>query len=149
MFGSSRKKRFKSAKVDTLIGQSAELQGNVVYSGGLHVDGKIRGNVVAEDDSGSILIVSERGLVEGEIHVPNVVLNGTVEGDVHACERLELARHAVVNGNVYYSLLEMAMGAEINGNMVHREKQEKRLLEHKTDEREAVSGDDQAAAAET
>ena len=130
MFG-SRRKKFKSAKVDTLIGQNAEMQGNVVYKGGLHVDGKVKGNVMADDESDSMLILSERGVIEGEIRVPNVLLNGEVNGDVHACERVELARHARVNGNVYYNLLEMAMGAEINGNMVHRKRQEKKLLEHK------------------
>jgi len=131
MFGGSGNK-FKSARVDTLVGHNAEVHGDIVYQGGLHVDGKVKGNVVAEDESGSMLILSERGVIEGEIRVPNVLLNGEVNGDVHACERVELARHARVNGNVYYNLLEMAMGAEINGNMVHRKKQEKKLLEHQT-----------------
>lgn len=127
--------KFKSAKVDTLIGHNTELQGNIVYKGGLHVDGTIVGDVVAEDDSGALLILSERGRVEGDVRVPNVLLNGEVVGDVHSAERIELAGHAKVNGNVYYNLLEMTMGAQINGNMVHKKKQEKRLLEHKNDER--------------
>jgi len=130
MWGGSGNK-FKSAKVDTLIGNSAEVEGDIIYKGGLHVDGKVKGNILADDDSDSMLILSERGVIEGEIRVPNVLVNGEVNGDVHACERVELARHAKVNGNVYYNLLEMAMGAEINGNMVHRKRHEKRLLEHK------------------
>ena len=140
MFGGSGNK-FKSAKVDTLIGRSAEVQGDVIYKGGLHIDGKVCGNVIADDESDSILILSERGEIEGEIRVPNVLLNGAVTGDVHACERIELARHARVDGNVYYNLLEMVMGAEINGNMVHRKKQEKRLLEHKADDAAPVPAD--------
>ncbi len=129
MWGGSGSK-FKSAKVDTLIGHNAEVKGDFHYQGGLHVDGRITGNVVADDDSESILILSERGCIEGEIRVPNVLVNGEVIGDVHACERVELARRAKVNGNVYYNLLEMAMGAQINGNMIHRKKEDPRLLEH-------------------
>lgn len=117
MFGKSNKSR--SAKIDTLIGQNTEVKGDVVFRGGLHVDGTIRGNVYAESDSGSVMSVSERGLVEGEIRVPNVVLNGSVVGDVYATEHIELAAQARVTGNVYYRLIEMARGAEVNGNLVH------------------------------
>ena len=73
MFGGGGNK-FKSAKVDTLIGNSAEVEGDVIYKGGLHVDGKVKGNVLADDDSDSMLILSERGVIEGEIRVPNVLL---------------------------------------------------------------------------
>ena len=64
--------------------------------------------------------MSERGTIEGEVKVPNVVINGTIIGDVHASGHVELAAQAKVHGNVYYSLIEMAMGAEVNGNLVHR-----------------------------
>jgi len=67
-----------------------------------------------------VLTVSEKGRIEGDVQVPNLELNGAVEGDVHASERVELASHAKVTGNVYYNLIEMAMGAEVNGNLVHR-----------------------------
>ncbi|UCE89827.1 MAG: polymer-forming cytoskeletal protein [Pseudomonadota bacterium] len=110
----------QSAKIDTLIGQNTEVRGDIVFSGGLHVDGIVRGNVIAEEGSGSLLTLSERGQIEGDVKVPNVVLNGTIVGDVHAPGHIELAAQARVNGNVYYSLIEMAMGAEVNGNLVHR-----------------------------
>jgi cytoskeletal protein CcmA (bactofilin family) len=110
----------KSTKIDTLIGQNSELHGDVIFSGGLHVDGVIKGNVYAEGDSGSILSVSERGLIEGEVRVPNIVLNGSVKGDVHAADHIELAEKARVTGNVYYKLIEMVRGSEVNGNLVHR-----------------------------
>ena len=139
MFGGGGNK-FKSAKVDTLIGQSAVIEGDVVYQGGLHIDGTVKGNVLADDESQSMLILSERGCVEGEIRVPNVLLNGQVNGDVYACERVEIARHAKVDGNVYYNLLEMAMGAQINGHLLHRKKEEQRLLEHKgEDDKDAAA----------
>lgn len=124
MFNMGNKKkpvpRGKSTKIDTLIGQNSELHGDVIFSGGLHVDGVIKGNIYAESDSGSILSVSERGLIEGEVRVPNIVLNGSVKGDVHAAEHVELAENARVTGNVYYKLIEMVRGAEVNGNLVHR-----------------------------
>lgn len=131
MWGSNNS-RSKSAKVETLIGENTELVGNVHFSGGLHLDGVVKGNVIAEDDTHSVAIVSERGFIEGDVRVPRLLLNGRVNGDVYASERVELHRHARVNGNVYYNMLEMAMGAEINGNLVHRKPGEKRLLEDKS-----------------
>ncbi|PKM46716.1 MAG: cell shape determination protein CcmA [Gammaproteobacteria bacterium HGW-Gammaproteobacteria-1] len=119
MFGKT-KSTTKSAKIDTLIGQNTEIRGDVVFSGGLHVDGTLKGNVIADQDSGSVLSVSERGLVEGDVRVPNVVLNGCVVGDVYASNHIELAPQARVKGNVYYKIIEMARGAEVNGNLVHR-----------------------------
>jgi cytoskeletal protein CcmA (bactofilin family) len=117
MFGN--RKRIRTTKIDTLIGHNSEMLGDVRFSGGLHVDGTIKGNVVAEEDASSVLTLSESGTIEGEVRVPNVVLNGTVIGDVHARQHIELASNARITGNVYYSLIEMAMGAEVNGNLVH------------------------------
>lgn len=122
MWGSSKNKRAKgSAKIDSLIGQNTEVRGDVVFSGGLHIDGTVKGNVLAQEEgAASVLTLSERGRIEGEVRVPSVVLNGTVVGDVHASEHIELATEARVTGNVYYALIEMAMGAEVNGSLVHR-----------------------------
>ena len=114
-----RRKKIKASRIDSLIGRQTELTGDVRFSGGLHVDGTVRGNVTADEESRSVLTLSEHGTIEGEVKVPNIVLNGSVIGDVHARERIELASNARVTGNVYYSLIEMAMGAEVNGNLVH------------------------------
>lgn len=114
-----RSKKPKSMNIETLIGQNTEVQGDIRFSGGLHIDGIIKGNVVAEEGSASVLRLSEHGRIEGEVRVPTITLNGTVNGDVHASQAVELASHARVNGNVYYQLIEMAMGAEVNGNLVH------------------------------
>lgn len=113
-------KKSGTAKIDTLIGQNTEIIGDVRFKGGLHVDGIIRGNVIAGEDTDAMLMVSEHGRIEGEVRVPNVVLNGSVTGDVYVAERIELATQAKVTGNVYYNLIEMAMGAEVNGNLVHQ-----------------------------
>lgn len=119
MWGNN-KKPSRTAQIDSLIGQNTEIRGDVIFSGGLHVDGSIKGSVIAEEGEDSLLTLSERGTIEGEVKVPNVVVNGTVIGDVHAPGHVELAAHARVHGNVYYSLIEMAMGAEVNGNLVHK-----------------------------
>ncbi|HHJ80760.1 MAG TPA: polymer-forming cytoskeletal protein [Candidatus Tenderia electrophaga] len=115
----SSKKRKSSAKIDSLIGQNTLLCGDVEFSGGFHVDGKLKGCVRSVDPE-SILTLSDQGVIEGDVHVPNIILNGTVIGDVYASERVELASNAKVIGNVYYNLIEMAMGAEVNGNLVHQ-----------------------------
>lgn len=126
------KSKTKATKIETLIGNSIEVRGDLIFSGGLHVDGKIVGNVIAEDGSDSMLVLSDHGSIEGEVRVPYVVLNGEVIGDVYAAERVELSGRAQVSGNVFYNLLEMAMGAEVNGSLVHC-KNEKKLLEYQED----------------
>ena len=117
MWGS--KKKSGSAKIDTLVGRQTVITGDVNFRGGLHIEGTIRGNVTSDSDNKSVLVLSEHGIIEGDVYVPNLVLNGTVQGDVHATERVELVMQAKVKGNVYYNLLEMAIGAEVNGNLVH------------------------------
>lgn len=117
----ARRRRFKAPKVSTVIGQGTVITGDVAFAGGLHLDGSIKGKVNGEADSRSTLTVSEQGAVEGDVWVENLILNGAVIGDVHASERVELATNARVSGTVYYRLLEMAMGAEVNGQLVHTE----------------------------
>ena len=119
MWGQNKKPK-QTAHIDSLIGQNTEIHGDVIFSGGLHVDGMVKGSVIAEKGQDSVLTLSERGTIEGEVKVPNVVVNGSVIGDVHATGHVELAAHARVHGNVYYSLIEMAMGAEVNGKLMHQ-----------------------------
>ena len=118
MFG--RKKGFSAARIDTLVGQGTVINGDLVFAGGLHVDGTIKGNVVAEQGSTAILILSEFGCIEGEVKVPNMVLNGEIVGDVYGSTRVELAPKSRIKGSVYYNLIEMAIGAEVNGGLVHQ-----------------------------
>jgi cytoskeletal protein CcmA (bactofilin family) len=122
------RKRFKAPKVSTVVGSGTEITGDLNFSGGLHLDGKIVGNVSGVDGSASTITVSEQGVVEGDVRVDSLILNGTVVGDVYANERVELASAARVTGTVYYRLLEMAMGAEVNGQLVHTEEKEPRML---------------------
>ncbi|HEY4369942.1 MAG TPA: polymer-forming cytoskeletal protein [Steroidobacteraceae bacterium] len=113
------KSKSKPQRIDTLIGASTRIIGDVQFSGGFHVDGHIKGNVDASAESGATLSVSDTGVIEGSVAVPNVVLNGTVRGDILAHDRVELGATARVTGNVYYGLIEMEMGAEINGKLIH------------------------------
>lgn len=117
------RKKYKISDVETVIGQKTIMHGDVLFSGGLHVDGAIKGNVIADDDADAVLILGERGNIEGEVKVPHVVLNGSVTGDVHATTSVELSSRARVNGSVFYKVIEMAMGAEVNGNLVHLEEE--------------------------
>jgi len=138
------KPKTKASKIETLIGNTIEVRGDLIFRGGLHVDGKIVGNVIAEDGTDSMLILSDHGSIEGEVRAPFVVLNGEVIGDVYAAERVELSNRAQVNGNVFYNLLEMAMGAEVNGSLVHC-KNEKKLLEHQQDNGSLSESEDSAS----
>jgi len=115
----NRNRKQKTTRIDTLIGQHTEVTGNVKFAGGLRVDGTIKGNVYADSDDRSMLSLSEQGTIEGEVNVPFVVINGVVVGDVHGSEHVELQSKARVAGNVYYNLIEMAIGAEVNGKLVH------------------------------
>ncbi len=119
----NKKKQNTSGKIDSLIGANTQVQGDVAFQGGLHIDGRVVGNVIAEDVD-STLILSSQGHIEGDVHVAHVMLNGTVKGNVYSTESVELASEAHVEGNVFYNLLEMEMGAEVNGNLVHQSKSE-------------------------
>jgi len=116
------------SNIDTLVGQNTEVVGDVTFLQGLHVDGVIKGNVEAPAGSDAFLTLSENGRVEGDVHVPNIILNGEVQGDVYASGRIELASKARIMGTVYYNLLEMAMGAEVNWNLVHQVEQQRPKL---------------------
>lgn len=135
MFGAKDNHQKSGGSVDTLIGRQTEIHGDVRFAGGLHLDGTIKGKVVA-DGNDAVLSIAETGRVEGDVRVPNLVLNGVVEGDVHATQRLSLSGRGRVNGNVYYKLIEMSSGATINGQMVH-ESREQAALTH--DKRKVVS----------
>ena len=121
MLGKKKQKpRRPAGHFDTLVSSRTTVKGDVHFSGGLHVDGTIRGRVVAEEGGDAVLRLSEVGAVEGDIVAPHVIVNGTVHGDVYASTHLELAEKASIHGNVYYNLIEMAMGASVNGSLVHQ-----------------------------
>jgi cytoskeletal protein CcmA (bactofilin family) len=111
----------RAPRIDTLLGKAARVQGDVDFEGGLHLDGQIQGAVRSDDAPDSSLSVSESGSIQGPVRVPNVVLNGTVRGDIHARERVVLGATARVEGNVYYGVIEMTLGAQIIGKLIRLE----------------------------
>lgn len=104
--------------IDTLIGAKTDIKGDITFSGGLRIDGKIRGNITAKGDANSTLVLSENAQVIGNVTVPHVISNGSIKGNVRASERIELQSKADISGDVYYKVIEMALGAVINGNLV-------------------------------
>ena len=120
MFGDKKSARGGNGHaVETLVGPHAVIRGDVVFTGGLYVEGAIHGKVCAEDGAKAVLTIADNGLVEGEVHAPCVVINGRMVGDIHASERIELAANARVQGNVFYKVIEMAAGAMITGRLIH------------------------------
>jgi cytoskeletal protein CcmA (bactofilin family) len=107
----------KQARIDTLIGKASRVHGDLEFAGGLHLDGSIAGNVRADPSEGSSLSISETGSIEGNVEAVNVMLNGTVRGDIVARERIVLGATAKVQGNVYYGVIEMTLGAQIMGKL--------------------------------
>lgn len=115
------KKAFQgSSNSTTLISKATEITGDIHFSGALEIEGKVFGNIYAADDSAAEVRIRESGLVKGEIQSPLVIINGMVEGDVYSSNHLELAAKGRVQGNVYYHLIEMVMGSEVNGSLCHR-----------------------------
>jgi cytoskeletal protein CcmA (bactofilin family) len=119
MFGKSEEGPKVSGPAHTLVSRSTEIVGDIHFSGELIIEGKVKGNIYAEDDSEALIRVAEKGAVEGEICVPSAIINGLVQGDVRSTKHVELAAKATVVGNVYYNLIEMVMGSEVNGNLMH------------------------------
>jgi cytoskeletal protein CcmA (bactofilin family) len=116
------KKREKDVvgPIDTLIGKNASVQGHIEFFGGLHIDGRVIGNVTAASGAEASLSISEDGVIEGSVEARNVVLNGRVNGDILATDRVMLGAKARVRGDVHYGVIEMAHGAEISGKLVPR-----------------------------
>ena len=119
MLNRKRSERAPTSHGTSLIARGTLIEGDVRFSGALHLDGQIVGKVLAEE-AGAVFTLSENGHVQGEIRVPHAIINGHVRGDIHATERLELAPEARVVGDVHYHTLEMAAGAQVNGRISHQ-----------------------------
>lgn len=115
MFGNKSKPQ---NRIDSLIGADTVVEGNIQFAGGLRIDGRVRGNVVAGDEHG-MLVISEQAVVDGEVRVRHVVVNGVINGPVYAAESLELQPKAKVTGDVHYKKLEMQLGALVQGRLAY------------------------------
>jgi cytoskeletal protein CcmA (bactofilin family) len=115
MFGNKPPK--PDSRIDTLIGALTRVDGNIQFSGGLRVDGTVKGNISAQDNG--TIVVSEEAVVEGEIRVAHAVINGKVVGPIHGSESVELQAKSSVTGDVHYKSLEVHLGAIVQGRLVH------------------------------
>lgn len=111
--------RKTKSTIDSLIGISTKIEGNVHFKGGLRIDGHVKGNVIADADEDSMLVISEHAKVEGEVRVAHLVVNGEIVGTVNSSELLELQPRARITGDVYYKALEMHGGALVSGKLTH------------------------------
>ncbi len=136
----------KIAKGVTLVAANTTITGDVKFDDQLYINGHVEGNVIAEDGTEATVVVSEEGSVSGEIRVPNVVVTGRVEGNVYATARMELAAKAQVKGNVYYVLIEMQLGAMVDGQLVHDETMSSAAAKPNV---HAFPGEDQESASST
>lgn len=118
MLGSKKTPLSVSGKT-TLVSSDTVIVGDVRFSGVLDIEGLVQGSITAQPGKEALVRIIDKGRVEGEIRAPSVVINGEVEGNVYSTRQLELAAKARVQGNVFYSLVEMAAGAEVNGSLTH------------------------------
>jgi cytoskeletal protein CcmA (bactofilin family) len=116
-----RRKPKPQKRIDSLIGAGTTVRGDVVFSGGLRIDGTVEGNVTTADGQTGTLVVSEQARIRGKVSVSHVVVNGAVEGPILARDYLELQAKARVDGDVTYRSLEMQVGAVVEGRLDHAE----------------------------
>ncbi len=110
-------------KVDkgvTLIAAHTEIIGDVKFTDQLYISGRVVGNVLA-DNANATVVISDDGCVQGEVRVPNIVINGLIQGNVYAGNKVELAGRARVEGDVHYRMIEMQLGALVDGQLMHEE----------------------------
>jgi len=119
MFGDKSSK--PQNRIDCLIGAGTVIEGSITFTGGLRIDGKVRGNVSAAADKPGTLVLSEQAQIDGEIHVAHAVINGVVTGPIHATEYIELRAKANVTGDVHYKTLEVQPGAVVQGRLMHQD----------------------------
>ena len=118
-------------RIDSLIGAGTRIEGNVHFTGGLRLDGEIKGNVIAEPGKPGTLVLSEQARVDGEVKVTHLVVNGTIVGPVNASDYLELQSKAKVIGDVHYKSLEIQLGAIVEGRLIHLAEAEDKVVAFK------------------
>ena len=126
-----RKSRPPQKRIDSLIGAGTVVQGNVMFAGGLRIDGAVDGKVATADNAQGTLVISEHARIDGEVKVSHIVINGSVSGPVTANDYLELQAKARVNGDVVYRALEMHVGAVVKGKLMHAEPETASIVELK------------------
>lgn len=118
MFGKKNKRTIEVTKLSSLIADNLHIVGDVLFSGGLRVDGKVDGNVIGKKGEKSLVVLSEKGCIVGRVCAYDAVVNGTISGDLEVEHFLELQPGAKVSGNISYRQLQMECGATVDGKLV-------------------------------
>lgn len=113
----------------TLISRATKVVGDLHFTGELQLEGKVTGNIIAEDEKDAKVVIADTGVVEGEIRAPVVIVNGKVLGNIYSSKHLELAAKGNVTGTVHYHSIEMVKGAQVNGSMINKHQQPASALE--------------------
>jgi cytoskeletal protein CcmA (bactofilin family) len=119
MFKNIEAVKTNASSVPTLISNGTEILGDIHFDGELIVEGRVKGSIHALEDSSAVIRIADKGVVEGNIRVPSAVINGLVQGDVFCGKHIELASKAIVVGDLHYNLIEMVLGSEVNGKLMH------------------------------
>jgi cytoskeletal protein CcmA (bactofilin family) len=117
MFRRKRGISIEVTKLSSLISHTMAVEGDVIFSGGLRIDGHVKGNVISEDDGHGLLVLSDKGSIAGGVKVYDAVINGSIQGDVEVEHFLELQANACVSGNISYRQLQMDCGASVDGKL--------------------------------
>ena len=113
----------------TLISRATKVTGDIYFTGELQLEGKVTGNIIAEDEKDAKVVIADTGVVEGEIRAPIVIVNGKVLGNIYSGKHLELAAKGNVTGTVHYHSIEMVKGAQVNGSMINKQQESASVLE--------------------
>lgn len=119
MFKNVEVVKTNTSTVPTLISNGTEILGDIHFDGELIIEGRVKGSIHALEDSLAVIRIADKGVVEGDIRVPSAVINGLVQGDVVCVKHIELASKAIVVGDLHYNLIEMVLGSEVNGKLMH------------------------------
>ena len=111
------KKKRKFVAITTLIDKDIVISGDTTYTGGIRVDGKIKGNLKVHGDEGSLLIMGYGSTITGDVEVEKAIINGEINGNVKCHDYLELNTNAIVNGSIEYDIIEVQEGAKITGDL--------------------------------
>ncbi|MDR7088002.1 MULTISPECIES: polymer-forming cytoskeletal protein [Cellvibrio] len=113
----------------TLISRATKVIGDLHFTGELQLEGKVTGNIIAEDEKDAKVVIADTGVVEGEIRAPVVIVNGKVQGNIYSSKHLELAAKGNVTGTVHYHSIEMVKGAQVNGSMINKQQESASVLD--------------------
>jgi cytoskeletal protein CcmA (bactofilin family) len=107
----------KQPAIKSLIAEGSRITGSITFTDGLRIDGEVHGDVHANDEHASLLVISDSAKVMGAVTADHIIVNGLVEGPIHAHQMLELQPKARIEGDVEYAALEMHQGALITGQL--------------------------------